>query len=178
VVTLGDADVMHLKRPPSKTQNQPQCPPLPSVAHPNTPLPSNLPSALTNELPCYQPNFTRRTSGHCLWTFRATNPSDPPPVMTISAMPHTAPPPHFLVLLFWYFRALSARQLRSVCLLLCDDQMKNTVSWPCNTHGRIQSGQALAQPPYWGPATGDFPSSKATGRGADLSDPPNADVKN
>ena len=65
------------------TQNQPKCPPLPPAAHPNTPLPSTVPSALANALPCYQPIFTRRTSGHCLWTFSATNPSDslfPPPL--------------------------------------------------------------------------------------------------
>jgi len=46
------------------------------AAHPNTPLPSIVPSALTNALPCYQPTFTRRTSGHCLWAVRVTNPSD------------------------------------------------------------------------------------------------------
>jgi hypothetical protein len=168
VESLGEADVMHLKTPPSDTQNQPQCHPLPPAARPNTPLPSTVPSTLTKELPCYQLTFTRRTIGQCLWTFRETNPSDslcpPPPVITISAMPHTAPPPHFLVFLFWYSRALSARQLRSVCLLLCDDQMKNTMSWPCNTHGRIQSGHALAQPAYWDPATGDFLSAKAMER--------------
>jgi hypothetical protein len=66
VVTLGDVDVMHLKTPPCDTQNQPQYPPLLPAAHPNTPLPSTIPPALTKELSCYQPAFTRSTSGHCL----------------------------------------------------------------------------------------------------------------
>jgi hypothetical protein len=46
------------------TQNKPQCPPLHSAAHPNTPLPGTVLSSLTNALLCYQPIFTRRTSGH------------------------------------------------------------------------------------------------------------------
>jgi hypothetical protein len=48
------------------THNQPQCPPLPPAAHPNTPLSNTVTFALTNALPCYQPAFTRRTSGHCM----------------------------------------------------------------------------------------------------------------
>jgi len=56
--------------------------------------------------------------------------------------------------------------------------MKTTVTVPYNTHGRIQSGHTVAQPAYWSPASGDFPSAKATEREADLSDPPNVDVKN
>jgi hypothetical protein len=65
-----------------------------------------------------------------------------------------------------------------VCLLLCDEQMKIIVSLPYSTHGRIQSGHTVAQPAYWGPASRDFPRVKATEREADLSDPPNVDVKN
>jgi hypothetical protein len=76
LVSLGDADVLYLKMPPSDPQNQPQCHTVPPATHPNTPIPITLPSELTNKIPCYQPAFTRRTSGHWLWNFRATNPSD------------------------------------------------------------------------------------------------------
>jgi hypothetical protein len=67
-----------------RTQNQPQCPPLAPAAHPNTPLRGTVPFALTKALPCYQPAFTRRTSGHCLWAVRTTNSPDssPPSLLT------------------------------------------------------------------------------------------------
>ena len=56
----------------------------------NCPLSIILPSSLHKVLPCYQPTFTRRTSGHCPETFRAANFSDPLPLM-IRAVPRTAP---------------------------------------------------------------------------------------
>jgi hypothetical protein len=163
---------MYLKTPPSYTQNQPQCPPLPLLHITTFYFPSpyllNLPTIyLATSLPSPE---GRADSG--------SEPSEQQTRYNNKCNASHCNPPKFLVFLFRCFRTLSARQLRSVCLLLCGDQMKTTVSWPCNMHGRIQSGQVVAQPAYWGPATGDFPSAKAMEREAYLSDPPNVDVKN
>jgi hypothetical protein len=62
------------------------------------PLSITLPFSLTKVLPCYQSAFDRRTSGHCLGTFRAAQFSDFPSPLIIRAVPRTAPPHPSLLL--------------------------------------------------------------------------------
>jgi len=57
-----------------------------------------LPYSLPKVLPCYQSAFTRRTSVHCLGTFRAAKFSDSLSPLIIRAVPRTAPPHQSLLL--------------------------------------------------------------------------------
>ena len=59
---------------------------VPCCTIPTVHFPSNYLLHIPTFLPCYNPTFTRRTSGHCLRTFRAVNlPHSPPPSYKCSA---------------------------------------------------------------------------------------------
>jgi hypothetical protein len=62
-------------------------------------FPSNYLLHILTFLPCYHPIFTRRTSGHCLRTFRAVNFPHPLPLVTTSVVRLTASPSLLLLLL-------------------------------------------------------------------------------
>jgi hypothetical protein len=65
---------------PSKHQVQSKCSvPLSCCTFPTVHFPFTLPYSLPNALPCFQPTFTRRTSGHCLLTCRIETFADSPP---------------------------------------------------------------------------------------------------
>ena len=55
---------------------------VPCCTIPTVQFPSNYLLHIPTFLPCYHPTFTRRTSGHCLRTFRAVNWPHPLPAVT------------------------------------------------------------------------------------------------
>jgi len=72
---------------------------VPCCTIPTVHFPSNYLLLIPTFLPCYHPTFTRRTSGHCLRTFRAVNLPHPPPPVTTSAVYLTESPSILLPLL-------------------------------------------------------------------------------
>jgi len=55
--------------PPSKLENSPEMLNFFPLMHiPSYQIPITVPALFPNTLPCFQPTFTRRTSGHCLGT--------------------------------------------------------------------------------------------------------------
>jgi hypothetical protein len=59
--------------PPSELQTAQTLSIFPQLHTPNSPPPFTLPSSPLKALPCFQPTFTRRTSGHCQGIFRKVN---------------------------------------------------------------------------------------------------------
>ena len=79
------------------------------VVYSNSPVFITLPYLVSNTVPCVQPIFTRRTSGHCLGSFRSVTFSVPPPVINIVPALH---PLHLIAFLLFCTCSLVSERCR------------------------------------------------------------------
>jgi len=100
------------------------------VFYSNSPIFITLPYSVSNKLPCVQPVFTRRTSGHCLGTFRPVTFSVPSPVINIvSSTTSFSSSSCLSSLLHLFFSLWKVSAFHSLSLALSQDQC--FLRWAC-----------------------------------------------